>query len=227
MYPGRFWLALGSGENLNEHITGDPWPSEGDRDRRLLECADIIRRLLKGEEVTYRGLVVADRARLYVRPTIPPLLFGAALSVETAAQTAQWADGLITAAAGSMEETRRVVDAFRQSGGDGKPVYVQLAVSFAPSEGEALQAAHDQWRHSVLDGDALADLALPRDFDAATASTKPEELRSTIRISADLTEHRAWINEFEALEVDAVYVHNVHTDQASFITAYGEDVLSR
>ena len=26
MFPGRFWVALGSGESTNEHITGDAWP---------------------------------------------------------------------------------------------------------------------------------------------------------------------------------------------------------
>ena len=62
LFPGRFWAALGSGEALNEHVTGDPWPSKADRDARLLECVEVIRALLRGEEVTHDGLVRVDRA---------------------------------------------------------------------------------------------------------------------------------------------------------------------
>ena len=51
MFPNRFWAALGSGERMNEHITGDPWPDKDTRDRRLAESIDVIRRLLAGEEV--------------------------------------------------------------------------------------------------------------------------------------------------------------------------------
>src|SRR5215203_5245241 len=46
MYPGRFWAALGSGEAVNEHVTGERWPNKDDRDARLLECVDVIRALL-------------------------------------------------------------------------------------------------------------------------------------------------------------------------------------
>src|SRR3954470_2350493 len=65
MFPGRFWVALGSGENSNEHITGDPWPRKPVRDARLRECVDVIRALLAGEEVSHDGLVTVDRAKLW------------------------------------------------------------------------------------------------------------------------------------------------------------------
>src|SRR3954470_9281314 len=65
MFPGRFWVALGSGENSNEHVTGDPWPRKPVRDARLRECVDVIRALLAGEEVSHDGLVTVDRAKLW------------------------------------------------------------------------------------------------------------------------------------------------------------------
>ena len=67
MFPGRFWVALGSGEASNEHITGDPWPDKETRTRRLEECVAVIRALLDGEEVTHHGLVTVDRARVWER----------------------------------------------------------------------------------------------------------------------------------------------------------------
>ncbi|MFD3410456.1 LLM class flavin-dependent oxidoreductase [Streptomyces cyaneofuscatus] len=110
MYPGRFWAALGSGEASNEHITGARRPRKDVRNARLRECVDIIRALLKGEEVSHDGLVVVDRARLWTRPeTVPPLV-GAACSEATARWCAEGADGLITVNA-PREKLRRIVDA--------------------------------------------------------------------------------------------------------------------
>src|SRR3954464_11458775 len=96
MFPGRFWVALGSGEAMNEHITGDPWPRKDVRDARLRECVAIIRALLAGEEVTHDGLVRVDRARIWSLPEQPPALVAPAVSVATARRSAEWADGLVT-----------------------------------------------------------------------------------------------------------------------------------
>src|SRR5687767_13176998 len=62
MFPGRFWAALGSGEAMNEHITGERWPTKPERNARLKECVDIIRALWRGETVTHRGLVTVEEA---------------------------------------------------------------------------------------------------------------------------------------------------------------------
>lgn len=96
LFPGRFWAALGSGENLNEHVTGDRWPPRPERVARVLECADVMRRLLAGEEVTHYGLITVDEAKVWSRPVTPPPLYAAAVSAESAATAATWADGLIT-----------------------------------------------------------------------------------------------------------------------------------
>src|SRR5215203_1042471 len=84
MFPGRFWMALGTGEFSNEHITGAGWPSKLQRKARLGECVTVIRDLLAGDVVDHDGLVRVDRARLWTLPDAPPELFGAAVSVETA-----------------------------------------------------------------------------------------------------------------------------------------------
>lgn len=84
MFPGRFWLSVGSGEALNEHVTGTVWPEKAERNARLQECVDVIRALWAGETVTHRGRVTVVDAKLYVRPEEPPRLIAAALSEETA-----------------------------------------------------------------------------------------------------------------------------------------------
>src|SRR6187200_266134 len=96
MFPGRFWAALGTGEASNEHVTGGGWPRKEVRNARLRECVDVIRALHRGEEVSHDGLVHVDRARIWTLPDEPPPLLAAAVSAETAAWAAGWADGIIT-----------------------------------------------------------------------------------------------------------------------------------
>ena len=152
MFPGRFWLALGSGQRLNEDITGLAWPEKAERNARLHECADIIRALLAGETVTHHGRVIVVNAKLYSRPVQPPLLLGAAVTEATAEAVGAWADGLLTVSA-SPDQSRKVIQAFRRGGGEGKRLVVQVGLNWARTEEEALAGAHEQWRTNVLGGD--------------------------------------------------------------------------
>src|SRR5690554_1557443 len=148
MFPGRFWIALGSGQHMNEHITGDPWPPKPERQARLEECVEIIRRLHAGEEVTHRGLVTVERARIYSLPAEPPPLIGPALTPATAERAAHWADGLVTINA-EVEKVRTIVEAYRGAGGSG-PLAIQVHVSIAASLDAAWAIARDQWRNHAL-----------------------------------------------------------------------------
>ena len=130
LYSGRVWAALGTGEASNEHVAGTGWPRKEVRNERLRECVDIIRALLRGEEVTHDGLVPVDRARDSVGPPEPPPLVGAAVSVVTARWCADWADGLITVNA-DRERLRRRIDAYRTAGGRGR-LHLQVHLSWAP-----------------------------------------------------------------------------------------------
>ena len=96
MFPGRFWVALGSGQAINEHITGARWPTKAERNARLRECVDVIRALWAGETVTHHGRIHVDEARLWSLPEQPPRIIGPALSEETAEFVGGWADGFIT-----------------------------------------------------------------------------------------------------------------------------------
>ena len=120
MFSGRLTIALGSGEALNERITGDPWPAKPERNARLLECFNIIRYLLNGETVTHAGLVKVNDAKLYTLPESPPVILGAAVTTETAEWVGSWADGLLTVSK-SLPQLKEVVDAFHRGGGKGNP----------------------------------------------------------------------------------------------------------
>ena len=226
LFPGRFWVALGSGEALNEHVTGDPWPPKPERDARLLECVDVIRALLHGDEVTHHGRVRVDRARVWTRPEDLPPLFGAAVGEETAGVVGSWADGLITVRQ-PTDRLRRVIDAFRDNGGGRKPVAVQVHLSWAEDDHEALAIAHDQWRSGLVGPDLAWDLELPSDFDERTRDVRPEDLTETVLVSSDPAQHVKWLREIVDLGVDAIYLHHVGTAdvQQRFVEVFGDQVL--
>ena len=106
MFPDRFWIAVGSGELLNEHITGERWPGKAERNQRLRECADVMRALGAGETGNHHGLVTTEDARLYSLPARPPLLVGAALTAATAEWLGEWADAGAAAPEGASERWR-------------------------------------------------------------------------------------------------------------------------
>lgn len=224
MFPGRFWLAVGSGEALNEHITGDAWPPKAERNARLKECVDIMRALWRGETVTHRGRVRVDRAKLYTRPPTPPLVVGAATTPQTAEWLGEWADALITISK-PHPEMRRVVDAFRRGGGEGKPMFLQAQVSYAETEEEALHAARRAWRFAAYEGDVLWNLETPEQFAEATKTVREEDLRDAILISSDIGEHARRLREAARLGFDRIYAHQVAPDQERFLRDYALEVL--
>ena len=224
MFPNRFWMALGSGEAVNERITGEKFPIKSERNERLLECATVIKRLLKGETVTHFGKVTLEEVKLWTLPKNPPLLVGAAVTKETAAWMGSWADGLITVHR-EHKELKEVVDAFRNNGGEGKPVFLKAQLSYARSEEEALQGAWDQWRTNIFHSTALAELWQVEQFDKVAEFVQPDEMYEMVRISADLDQHIEWIKEDLKLGFERIILHNVNREQELFIKTFGEKVL--
>jgi coenzyme F420-dependent glucose-6-phosphate dehydrogenase len=224
MFPGRFWAALGSGEAINEHITGDAWPPKPERDRRLLESVEIIRDLLEGEEVTRDELARTHRARLWSRPEVPPRLVGAAVTPETAARAAAWADGLITVV-GAPEQMRRVIGSYRDAGGQG-PCVVQVHLSWAPTDDEAVAIALEQWRH----GPAVAppetwDIADPEEFDRRAEAVDETAIRDAVLVEYEPARLAERIADIIDTGFDGAYLHHVGREQAPFLTMAGTELL--
>jgi probable non-F420 flavinoid oxidoreductase len=223
MYPGRFWAALGTGEALNEHITGTGWPRKQLRNDRLRECVEIIRALLNGEEVSHDGLVRVDRARIWTRPPEPPPLFGAAVSVPTARWCAAWADGLITVNA-DREQLRRLIDAYREAGGRGR-LHLQVHFSWAPDETQAEAIAHEQWRSNVFPPPACWDIDSVEVFDAVSQDIPLERVRQVVNVSSDLGWHTARLAAYAELGFDEIALHHVGQRQDDWIEVFGAKVL--
>ena len=223
MFPARLWIALGTGEASNEHITGDPWPDKPTRNARLRECAEVMRALFVGEEVTHHGLVHVDRARLWTLPAEPPPLVGAAVSEPTARWLAGWADGLATICQG-RETMERVIGGWRDAGGKGRLV-IQVHLSWAPDPDEALRIAHDQWRTNVFSPPIPWDLDTVEAFDEAARHVRPEDMHGSVIVTSDLGRLAARLHELLDFGPDELYVHHVGRNQRPFIDAFAERVL--
>ena len=216
MFPGRFWAALGSGEASNERVTGEVWPRKDVRDRRLLECVTVIRRLLQGEEVSHEGLVHVNRARLWTLPQTSPDLVGPAVTPETATRHAAWADGLITVNQ-PRDTLRKVLGAYREAGGRG-PARLQIHLSWAPTDDEALAIAHDQWRNNVFAPPVSWDIETVEAFDVIGEEVSPEHVRSPCASPAISASTPSGFNEYIAQGWDELYLHFVGQDKPTSST---------
>ena len=224
MFPDRFWMSLGSGEALNERITGEKWPLKEERNERLLESSRVIKRLLSGETVTHFGRITVEHAKLYTLPKTPPLVLGAAVTAETAAWMGSWADGIITVHR-PFEELKEVVNAFRSNGGQNKPIFLKVQLSYAKTEEEALHGAWEQWRTNIFHSTVLGDLWQVQQFDELGKFVQPEELRQMVRISSNIQQHIDWIRQDMQLGFERIILHNVNRQQEDFIRVFGEKVL--
>lgn len=225
MFPGRFWLAPGSGEYLNESITGEPWPAKEERQLRLEESVAVIRSLLAGEQVTHDGRVRVADARVWDAPSPAPQLVAPAIGPDTAARAAAWADGLITLNQ-PHDRLRALLDAYRGSGGRGRAI-LQVHLSWAPTEAEAEAIAMDQWRNNVVQPPVTADLSTVEHFEALGQNTTPELVRQCVLVSSDAGRHAGWLHEYAELGFDEIYLHHVGQDQHRFIEAFAASVLPR
>ena len=226
LFPDRFWLAVGSGQLLNEGITGTDWPIKSRRNDRLAECVSVMRQLWDGEQVTHHGEITVERATLHTRPEESPSLIGAALSVETAAWLGEWADGMITVGTPDQAADKKRIDAFRDRAPD-KPVYLKVQLSYDEDDDAALEGAYEQWRTNCIPGSATQQFRTAQEYDELGELIDRETVKANVRVSADLGKQTDWLETDRDHGVDRIFLHNVNTEQAAFIDDFGEEVLPR
>jgi G6PDH family F420-dependent oxidoreductase len=209
---------------LNERITGEKWPAKKERQLRLLESVHVIRRLFRGETVSHYGLVVVEEAKLYTLPLKSPSIIGAAVTNETAEWVGEWADGLLTISK-PVKELKKTVNAFRKGGGDGKPMYLKVQLSYSKDKENAFKGAYDQWRTNIFSGSVLADLWKVDQFDALGELVTREALEKMVNISSDPKQHVDWIKQYSDLGFERIILHNVNREQELFIQDFGNKVL--
>jgi coenzyme F420-dependent glucose-6-phosphate dehydrogenase len=221
MMPGRFFIGVGSGENLNEHVIGRKWPPLAVRQEMLEEAVSVMRLLWKGGNKSHRGrYFIVENACLYTLPEEPPPVYVAAGGNEMAVLAARIGDGLITAG-----DEEPVIKAFNSAGGKKKPKYSQLTVCWAKTEKEARRIAHEWWPISALPWSLLSELAIPKYFEEAAEKITEDAVAEAITCGPDPEQHIAKIRKAVKAGADHVYVHHVGKDQEGFFRFYEREVL--
>lgn len=222
-FEGRFFLGVGTGERLSEHITGERWPAYAERQAMLEEAVEIIRKLFAGRNVNYSGQHYAvENAQLFTLPVTTPDIVVAASGSKTAALAGRIGDGLIAVAPDA-----KVVDAFEAGGGTGKRRIGQLHVCWAETHDKARKITRDKWPIASLKGAVLSDLARPVDFEQLTAPLPDEVITAQIVCGPDPDDHVEAIARFAAAGFTELYVHQVGDDQDGFFRFYADHVLPR
>jgi G6PDH family F420-dependent oxidoreductase len=223
MMPGRFFLGLGSGENLNEHVLGDRWPLADERLELLEEAIEVIRLLWQGGYQTYRGSRYrVEKARIYTLPDELPPIAVAASGPVAARLAGRVGDALI-----SVAPDEELIDAFDETGGERKPRYGQVTVCWAESEEGARRTAYEWWPNAALKGDLSQELALPEQFEEAAEMVTEDDVAEQIACGPDPERHLELIRKFDDAGFDHVYVHQVGPDQDGFFRFYREQILPR
>jgi G6PDH family F420-dependent oxidoreductase len=221
LMPGRFFLGLGTGENLNEHVHGDRWPEGEVRLEMLAEAIEVIRLLWQGGYRSHRGRhYTVEQARLYTLPDEPPPIAVAAGKPDAAKLAATAGDGLVGTAPDA-----ELLREFEAAGGAGKPRYGQLTVCWAEDEAQARKTALEWWPNAALPGDLTQELALPRHFEQAARLVTEDQVSEQVVCGPDPEAHRAAIAEFAETGYDHVYVHQVGPDQEGFLDFYAREIL--
>lgn len=212
LFEGRFFLGVGTGENLNEHILGDGWPIYEDRRAMLVEAIEIMRGLWEGELFSYRGeYYTVENARLYTLPAEPIRIMVAANGPDSAELAGEMADGFIGA---SPDE--EVVKTFRASGGEGKPTFGKATVCWAKTEKQGAQTLHKIWRNGGVPGDLSQELPLPKHFELASQLVTPESLIESMPAGPRVDRYVESIQEYIDAGYESVYIHQVGPDQEGF-----------
>jgi G6PDH family F420-dependent oxidoreductase len=221
MMPGRFFLGLGTGENLNEHILGDRWPPYEVRREMLEEAVEVIRLLWQGGQQSYHGAYyTVENARLYTLPDQPPPIMVAAGGSQAAELAGQIGDGLIC-----TSPEAEVLKAFEKSGGARKPRYGQVTVCWAQDEAEARRTAYEIWPNAANQGELSQELPTPAHFEQAAKMVTEEQVAKSVICGPDPQRHIEAIRKYIDAGYDHVYVHQVGRDQEGFFKFYQQQVL--
>jgi coenzyme F420-dependent glucose-6-phosphate dehydrogenase len=220
MMEGRFFLGLGTGENLNEHVVGEGWPAPDQRLSMLEEAIEVIRLLWQGGYQTHRGeYFEVEQARLYSLPDEPPDIAVAAAKPLAAELAGRMADAFINTSPDSEP-----IEQFESAGGKGKPKYGQITGCWAATEKEAAEIACEVWPNAALSGDLTYELPLPLHFEQATEDVKPEDLAEAIPCGPDADRWLEDIRAFEQAGYTHVYFHQIGRDQEGFFRFFEQDL---
>jgi G6PDH family F420-dependent oxidoreductase len=221
LMPGRFFLGVGTGENLNEHVTGAKWPAPDERLEMLEEAVGVMRQLWEGGYQTHRGRhFTVEKARIFDLPDEPVEVAVAAMQPQAAELAGTIGDALVNVA-----PKQEIVQTFEEAGGNGKPKYGQVTVCWAKSKDEAKQTAFANWPNILVEGAASQELPLPEHFEQLVEDREPDDLDGTLPLGPDPDDYLEHLREYEEAGYTHVAIHQIGADQQGFLEFARRELL--
>lgn len=215
----RFTLGVGSGERLNEHVVGQGFPSVRERQARLAEALDIINLLWRGGYQSYDGRYLKlEDARVFDLPERLPAIAVAAGGKAAAELAATHGSGLF-----ATEPRADLVETFAATGGTG-PKYAEIAVAWAPTVEDAVREAHRTTRWAVSGWKVMAELPNPANFEAASATVRPEDVREKLVVGPDPQPYRDAISTYADAGFDHIALMNCGPDPDGFMDFFTKEL---
>jgi G6PDH family F420-dependent oxidoreductase len=213
MMPGRFALGVGTGELLNEHVTGQRWPSIEERREMLEEAVEIMRRLWTGDNVDHRGRhYEVDNARLFDPPAAHLPIVVSGFGAESAELAGRIGDGYW----GNAPD-RDLVGAFEKAGGSG-PRYAQLNVCWADSVEAGRRTAYETWPNAAIPGQLSQDLPTWTHFEQASEVVTEDDATKSVPCGPDLADAvKDSVQQYVDAGYDHLYFHQIGPDQDGFL----------
>lgn len=223
MFDGRFFLGLGAGENLNEHILGDRWPAPAERHEMLAEAIEIIRQLWRGEQVSYDGgYYQVDEARLFTLPEKAPDILLAASGSDSAELAAEIADGLV-----GVAPDEDMLGAFDAAANGARPKYGQVSLAWAESEAEARQTLTELWPQSGLGGNLKWETKTPELFEDGVEPLTEDQIVGKTPCGPDPQAHLEAIRAFDHAGYTHISLHPIGRDHRGFFDFFEKELKPR
>ncbi|MEW2327061.1 TIGR03557 family F420-dependent LLM class oxidoreductase [Micromonospora chersina] len=223
LHDGRFVLGVGTGEALNEHIFGDPWPQADVRLEMLEEAVEVIRSLWTGDFVNHHGKhYTVEHARIYTRPDTPPPIYVSGFGPKSIELAARIGDGYV-----STMPDADMVRRFRDSGGADKPCQAGFKAAYADSEDEGVRIAYERWPNAGVPGELSQVLPSPRHFEQAAQLVQPEMMKESFVCGRDADAHLEMIDKYAKAGFDEIYVANTGPHWQGLFDLYEREVLPR
>jgi coenzyme F420-dependent glucose-6-phosphate dehydrogenase len=223
LMPGRFFLGVGTGENLNEHVLGAKWPAADERLEMLEEAVEVMRLLWQGDYQTHRGKhYTVENLRIFDLPEEPIEIAVAAMQPKAAELAGRIGDGLVNVA-----PKEDIIETFEKAGGKGKPKYGQVTVCWGGSKDEAKKTAFGVWPNALVEGSASQELPLPKDFEQLVEDREPDELEGTLTLGPDPDEYLEELKQYDEAGYTHAYIHQIGPDQDGFLKFAKSELLPR
>jgi G6PDH family F420-dependent oxidoreductase len=221
MMEGRFFLGVGTGENLNEHVLGDRWPPHDLRLEMLEEAVEVMRMLWTGDTVSYWGdYYVVEDARIFTLPDEPPQVMVAASGENALELAGRIGDGYI-----GLSPEKEMTEGFRAAGGEGKPCIAQVTVCWAESEKKARETAFRVWPNTGLKGELSQELRTVAHFEQAVKMLTEEDIAKEMTLGPDPQRYIEIVQKYIDAGYTHVYVHQVGDNQEDFIRFFAREVM--